>query len=285
MGKNRYINTSFWDDEYIMDLSAKDKLLFLYLLTSPLNNISGMYEIHLRRIIFDTGLQKQEILKALKGFERNKKVFFVDDKFIVIANFIKHQKLNVNIQKGIVNCVNSLPVFVKSFLGIELIKPFKSLLEIKKALNYININSNLNLNTNINLKVDIDKELSKPQEEDLYRKFAHLELTQDEYSKLIKYGMSKQAIDDLCDKVENYSKNKNYKSLYLTILSWYKKQELTDKPEKKGKRKDDIDVCIEYAKTRDWVGLSKALPKKFRNGVSESDKVFYGGIADKRYNS
>ena len=159
MGKNRYINTSFWDDDYIIGLQVKEKLLFLYLLTSPLNNISGMFSIHLSRIIFDTGMAEKDVCKALKGFENDKKVFFIDNKFIIIANFIKHQKLNANIQKGIVNCANSLPVFVKSFLNMDLTKPFEGLQDVRKALNYININlnSNLNLNTNININGDTPK--------------------------------------------------------------------------------------------------------------------------------
>ena len=32
MAKQRYINTKFWTDDYIADLSPKEKLLYIYLL-------------------------------------------------------------------------------------------------------------------------------------------------------------------------------------------------------------------------------------------------------------
>jgi len=45
MAKNRYINTKFWDDPFIAELSIKEKLLYLYLITNPLTNAAGIYEI------------------------------------------------------------------------------------------------------------------------------------------------------------------------------------------------------------------------------------------------
>lgn len=61
----------------------------------------------------------------------------------------------------------------------------------------------------------------------IYRKFKHLSMSQDEFDKLSeKY--TKEQIDEILDRIENYAKNKNYTSLYKTALNWLKKE-----PEKK----------------------------------------------------
>jgi len=67
-----------------------------------------------------------------------------------------------------------------------------------------------------------EKNIKNDKKEEVYRKFAHLSLSQKEFEGLIEKGITKIEIDDLCDKIENYKKNTNYKSLNLTIQSWYK---------------------------------------------------------------
>jgi len=79
---------------------------------------------------------------------------------------------------------------------------------------------------NDNLKKrEREREREKESKIEIYRKFKHLEITQEEFEKLnITY--SKEVIDDVLDSIENFKDNKKYNSLYLTANKWLKKENI-----------------------------------------------------------
>lgn len=114
MTKERIINTRFWDDSYIGNLDPIEKLIFIYLLTNPNTNIAGIYEIQVRKIEFDTGVNKDMVIKIFERFEKDEKIYYKNN-FVIIKNFIKFQHDTPKIRRGIEIIFNALPDEIKAF--------------------------------------------------------------------------------------------------------------------------------------------------------------------------
>ncbi|HRH22465.1 MAG TPA: hypothetical protein PLB51_00530 [Candidatus Paceibacterota bacterium] len=111
MAKKRIINTRFWVDEYISRLDPIEKLLFLYFLTNPSTEICGIYEIPLKTVATDTGIDKDMVEKIIKRFSKDNKIYYKKG-WIAIKNFTKHQTLNPSVKTGIGICVSKAPKFM-----------------------------------------------------------------------------------------------------------------------------------------------------------------------------
>lgn len=155
MAKTRVINTRFWVDDYISNLDPIEKLLFLYFLTNPSTDICGVYEIPLKTIAVDTGLDKEMVEKIIKRFTKDKKIVYYKG-WAAIKNFIKYQTLNPKVIEGVRIGLSKAPHEVLDKLRIDYRYGIDTL---------SHLNSNPNLNPNLKSSAgDTRKEVKSKRE-------------------------------------------------------------------------------------------------------------------------
>ena len=248
MAKKRYINTRFWDDSYISELDPSEKLLFLYFMTNPATNISGVYEIPLKRVALDTGFDKDMILKMLKRFESDEKIVYKDG-WVVVLNFMKHQNINSKtVQTGINENLKNAPQWAIDTVSIRY--PYGSI--------YLNLNLDPNLNLDVDENEDIcentdissDTKKSKktkktstpPSFEDVERYAKENNLVVD-YKFFFKYFTDGNWIDSKGNKVKNWKQK---------MLTWNQneiKKRKQDDSTRQWKTLDDVPILP----TGEWV--------------------------------
>lgn len=125
MGKNRMVNTRFWSDSYSSNLDPVEKLLFIYLLTNERSTLAGIYELPLKIMAVETGIESEMVRKILNRFEKDGKVIFRDG-WVVITNFIKHHENgSPTVKKGMDEAIKSAPQWAKDIIlkGIDTVSP------------------------------------------------------------------------------------------------------------------------------------------------------------------
>lgn len=89
MAKARMVSTKFWSDPWVVDeLNPLDRYLFLYLLTNEKTNIIGAYELSLRTMANETGIDREELSRMIGRLDS--RVLYIDG-WVVFRKMIKHQ--------------------------------------------------------------------------------------------------------------------------------------------------------------------------------------------------
>lgn len=138
MAKQRYINTKFWSDSFIVELNPLERYLFIYLLTNEHTNISGVYELPIRTMAFETGLDVEMLPKMIDKFVG--RVHYIDG-WLCLKNFTKHQSTtSKKVQEGIEICFKEIP----SYIVDKLIGYGYPIHRSSRGIIYSNSNSNSN---------------------------------------------------------------------------------------------------------------------------------------------
>jgi|TARA_R100001530_G_scaffold21901_2_gene17986 hypothetical protein len=157
MAKSRIIDTRFWNDNFIVELDPLGRYLYLYLLTNSHTNISGIYEIPLRTISFETGLKMEKISELFKIFDG--RIHYIKG-WICLKNFLKYQATSSGtVIKGVETNLQKIPnEIIDKLIGYEY--PIHRSSDHSIYLN-LNFNSNFNLNSNSNLTKKEEKKLGE----------------------------------------------------------------------------------------------------------------------------
>lgn len=113
MSKQRAINTKFWSDPWVRDeLNPLDRYLFLYFLTNEHTNISGVYELPIATIAFETGIDREELERSMIKRLRPKVIY--QRNWVIIPRFAKHQNLKSNdVRTGIEREFKNAPEIIQ----------------------------------------------------------------------------------------------------------------------------------------------------------------------------
>lgn len=229
MSKQRYIKDSFWTDPYIEKLSPDYKLSFLYLLTNPLCNIAGVYEMRVKRMAYETGYDVEVIENILKKFVNDGKLLVLGD-WIIIKNHLKHQNLGNLTAEGINRVIKETPDYIQSLFCEKILLNSKneeySVLVLKE--NDIPLTSPLQAPTNgaySVVKLSKVKLSSIKEEKEKYGEFENVLLLSEEHKKLLE-KLGENNTNLLIEELSGYmaSTKKKYSSHYATLLNWARRK-------------------------------------------------------------
>ena len=153
----RLIDTELWNNEEIIEnFTAEDKYFWLYLLTSPHNNICGVFKNSPALIARDMGLHKDTIVNLLYRFEKVHNLIFADKETneILILNWYKW---NWTRSEDLMRTINKQMNEIKSKEILELLKERAFIVIGKKTVlrpsqdHTITITNTNSISNNINI--------------------------------------------------------------------------------------------------------------------------------------
>jgi len=226
MAKLRSVSTAFWSDPFIEELTPSEKLLYIYFITNEKTNMLGIYELSIKKICFETGLNKETVQKSLETFQRLNKIKYSKN-FIILINFIKHQNYNTNMKKAAIQTYLNLPNELKvSDLTINESNPLESFETLSNHLGMVR-----KYEYEYEEEIELEKEVKKEVKE------VYITPTIEEVIDYFKFnGYTRSA----AKKAFNYYNENNWKdSQGRKVISWKQKmQGVWFKDENKDKAKE-----------------------------------------------
>ena len=109
MANYRQIHTQIWRDNWFLDLEPDEKLLFIYLFSNDNSNLAGLYELHEKIIVLETGLAKERIHEIIAKFEADKKVLYKDGIVWIVNMQRYHSNAGEKVRRNIELIVEGIP--------------------------------------------------------------------------------------------------------------------------------------------------------------------------------
>jgi len=159
----RQVHISFWQDEFVLNLTPEEKFFYLYLMTNSKTSQCGIYELPKKVACFETGYNMETIEKLLGRFVNYGKIMYDEaNKEIMLINWIKYNgSASDKVHKRIADELGEVKTkeFVSLFhdLWIDYGYSIDSLSIVYGYNNNKNKNNNQNQNQNQN-NVSTDEE-------------------------------------------------------------------------------------------------------------------------------
>ena len=94
MAVYRQVQTAFWQDEFVLQLTPEEKYFYLYLLTNSKTKQCGIYQLPMQVIIMETGYNQETAEKLLNRFiDYGKVIYSIKTKEIGIINWPKYNPM------------------------------------------------------------------------------------------------------------------------------------------------------------------------------------------------
>ncbi len=111
MSGYRQLHTHIWSDGWFVELEPDLKLLFIYLFSNERASICGLYELPIRTIAFETGLEREAIKQGLEVFTKADKARYDFEASVVwVRNMLKYQgSMSPKVQARIQADIKAVP--------------------------------------------------------------------------------------------------------------------------------------------------------------------------------
>ena len=93
MGRISSINTGFWTSPQVVDnFTPEERYVYLYCLTNPRTNLCGCYEVSIKTIAFETGMERYEVRDILDRLQHRHGVicYDADTRELFIINWLRN---------------------------------------------------------------------------------------------------------------------------------------------------------------------------------------------------
>jgi len=163
--KTRVVQTRFWKDEYITQLSSEEKLIFLFLLTNETIGMTGIYQVYPQEIALWCGTTEEKARKVLDKLTSDKKIIYKDG-WIRVMNHSRYQNYNSGNRKNSFKKEMSLiPQYIKEIDVDQMStsgRPNADMMSVKNQKSKI-INQKLKINNK-----NSEKKKNKKKEKEIF---------------------------------------------------------------------------------------------------------------------
>lgn len=204
--KTRIIQTKIWTDNFFINLTPLEKLLFIYFITNDQVNIIHLYQCPINRIIADTGINRGIIEKVMVKFQEANKIFFYGG-YVFLYNARKYEtysgELNERSKQRLLEELSS-----------NVLEWYKKILD-------------RGIDTPLKGSINHNTEISNKKSEISNKKYSTLkEIKEEEIKEIaLKYKVPESFVMSKLDDLTNYcqSKNKRYSNYKATLMNWVKR--------------------------------------------------------------